>query len=214
MTGPVRDDIDQLLADAGLDDLRDMSPETSTPAAVAEAFAALSLGLPPVAPAPGLRERLLAAAARPEQRWAPFASRLARLIDVAHDRARELLAAIVRPELWQRLLPDVDLLHLQGGPAVAGADVGFVRVAAGAAFPEHRHVGDERVLILQGGYTDDRGQVARAGDLIELPAGSSHAFVALPGDDLIYAVVVGGVEFPGLDPGITAAVADANPADI
>lgn len=206
MTGPVRDDLDH-----GLDDLRDMSPETA-PDELAEALSSLSLALPPAAPSPGLRERLLASAARPEQRWAPFAGRLARLVDVAHDRARELLAAIVRPDLWQRLLPGVDLLHLQGGPAVAGADVGFVRVAAGAAFPEHRHLGVERVLILQGGYRDDGGQVARAGDLVELPAGSSHGFVALPDEDLIYAVVVGGVEFPGLDPGITAAVADAKPA--
>ena len=37
---------------------------------------------------------------------------------------------------------------------------------------------------------------------------------ALPGDDLVYAVVVGGVEFPGLGPDITAAVAAARPTDI
>lgn len=212
MTGPDRDDLNQLLED--LQDMSSETPEVETPGALADSLSALSLALPRVAPTADLRARLLATAARPEHRWAPFTARLARLIDVAHDRARELLAAIVRPDPWQRLLPGVDLLHLQGGPAVAGADVGFVRVAAGGAFPEHRHLGPERVLILQGGYVDDQGQTARAGDLVELPAGSSHSFVALPGDDLIYAVVVGGVEFPGLDPAVTAAVATADPADI
>lgn len=210
MTGPVRDDLDELLRDAGLSDLQDMSPETP----VADPLTALSLALPPVAPATDLRARLLATAARPEHRWAPFTARLARMIDVAHERARELLAAIVRADVWHRVVPGVELLHLQGGPAVAGADVGFVRVAPGEAFPEHRHLGVERVLILQGGYVDNLGQTARAGDFVELPPGSSHGFVALPGADLIYAVVADGLEFPGLDPQILAAVAGAQPADI
>lgn len=165
---------------------------------LAEAFTALSLALPPVPPAPDLRARLLASATRPDRRFAPFAARLARLIDVAHARADALLASLARPDVWERFLPAVDLVHLQGGPAVAGADVGFVRVAAGAAFPEHRHLGDERVLVLQGGYRDSGGAVVRAGDLVDQPAGSAHAFVALPEADLLYAVVVRGVEFPGL----------------
>lgn len=179
---------DNLFSDA--DDPKDMSTEAMT---------SLSLALPPVAPPPGLRARLLATAVRPEHRFAPFAARFARLIDVAHERARELLTSLARPEVWQGFLPGVELVHLEGGPAVAGADVGFVRVAAGAVFPEHRHLGEERVIVLQGAYIDSDGAVVRAGDTLTLPAGSSHSFVAAPGPDLIYAVVVGGVEFPGSD---------------
>lgn len=169
------------------------------PAAVADAFTALSLALPPAPPAGDLRARLLAAAAAPERRFGPFVARLARLLDVAHDRARELLAGLARPEAWQALLPNIGLIHLEGGPAVAGADVGFVRIAAGTAFPHHRHLGDEHVLVLQGGFVEDDGAITRAGASSFRPAGSAHTITALPGEDLIYAVVVYGVEIPGLE---------------
>lgn len=203
MNRPDRDDLDDLLDD--VDDLEDMpsgsAPDPSRLGAkdLAEAFTALSLGLPGPAPATDQRARLLATAARPDRRFAPFIGRLARLIDVAQDRAHELLATLARADVWEPFVPAVELVHLQGGPAVAGADVGFVRVAAGRAFPVHRHLGDERVLVLQGGYHDSSGAVVRAGDTVELPAGSAHEFVALPGADLIYAVVVYGVEFPDQD---------------
>lgn len=203
MNRPDRDDLDDLL-----DEVADLEDMPSGPAAdppelgakgLAEALTALSLGLPGPAPAADARARLLAAAARPDRRFAPFIGRLARLIDVAQDRAQELLTSLARADVWERFVPAVELVHLQGGPAVAGADVGFVRVAAGCPFPAHRHLGDERVLVLQGGFRDSSGAVFRAGDSIEQPAGSAHEFVALPGADLIYAVVVFGVEFPGQD---------------
>ncbi|MBZ5713564.1 cupin domain-containing protein [Nannocystis pusilla] len=169
-------------------------------AAVAEAFTALSLALPPASPRSDARARLLAAVAAPEARFAPFVARLARLVDVAHERARELLASLARADVWQTVLPDVELVHLSGGPATAGADVGFVRIAAGATFPHHRHLGDERCLILQGGFVEDDGTVTRAGASTYRPAGTAHTLTALPGEDLVYAVVVFGVEFPGLPP--------------
>lgn len=169
------------------------------PDALAEAFTALSLALPPVSAGPDLRARLLAGAAAPERRFAPFIARLARLIDVAHDRARDLLADLARPEIWQPFLPGVDLVHLAGGPATAGADVGFVRVKAGHTFPLHHHRGDERVLVLQGGFTDSAGALVSAGDLVHQGGGTSHSLTALPdGPDLIYAVVVFGVDIPGV----------------
>jgi putative transcriptional regulator len=172
------------------------------PAAVAttqEALAALSLALRPVQPPPSLRERLLAAARGPS-RFAPFIDRLARLIDVAADRARDLLASLERPETWLPTPgPNVHLVHLFGGPAVAGADVGFVRVAAGTAFPLHRHTGDERVLVLQGSYRDSTGTTARPGDVITMPTGTAHELQAGPDHDLIYAVVAYGIEIAGVD---------------
>lgn len=168
--------------------------------ATGEALASLAVALPPVRPSPSLRERLLTSARGPA-RFAPFIDRLARLIDVAADRARELLASLELPATWQPSPgPNVHLVHLIGGPACAGADVGFVRVAAGTIFPPHRHLGEERVLILQGTYTDNHGTIARAGDLIDMPADSSHHFTAGPEVDLIYAVVVGGIEVEGVDP--------------
>lgn len=168
-------------------------------AATRDALAALSLTLPPQRPAPTLRERLLASARGPA-RFAPFIDRVARFIDVAADRARELLASLELPNTW---LPtpgaNVHLVHLVGGPAYATADVGFVRVAAGTTFPMHRHLGDEHVLVLQGGYLDDSGHRFRAGDVAFQPEGSSHEFTADPDQDLIYVTVFHGVEVPGMD---------------
>jgi len=168
-------------------------------ASTRDALASLSLTLPPQRPAPTLRERLLASARGPA-RFAPFIDRVARFIDVAADKARELLASLELPNVW---LPspgaNIHLVHLVGGPACATADVGFVRVAAGTTFPMHRHLGDEHVLVLQGGYLDDSGHRFRAGDVAFQAEGSSHEFTADPEHDLIYVTVFNGVEVPGID---------------
>ncbi|MDC0717669.1 cupin domain-containing protein [Nannocystis bainbridge] len=168
--------------------------------AIAEAFTALSLALKPVRPTAAMRARLLAAVTAPERRFSPFIGRLARLLDLAEARVRELLDRLTDRAAWENVLPDVELFHLEGGPATAGADVGFVRVAAGARFPHHNHLGDEHVLVLQGGFVEDDGTVVRAGASSHCGPGSSHSLTALPDQDLVYAVVVFGVEFPGLPP--------------
>jgi quercetin dioxygenase-like cupin family protein len=166
--------------------------------AIAEALTALAVALPQASPRPDLRARLLASASGPA-RFAPFIDRLARMIDVAADAARELLARIDRPESWSPSpAPNVLLVHLQGGPAVAHLDVGFVRVAAGTPFPQHRHIGDEHVLVLQGSYRDSTGPTVRTGDHAHMPSGSEHHYLAGPERDLIYVVVFGGIEIDGV----------------
>jgi len=182
---------------------RDLGPRLGSELAVTrDALSLLAAALPPVQPslhAPALRARLMSSVHGPA-RFAPFIDRLARLIDVAAERARELLASLERPETWlPSFSPNVALVHLLGGPAVAGADVGFVRVTAGTTFPPHRHLGAEHVLVLQGSYSDSDGSSVRAGDLVHMPAGSSHHFTAGPDADLIYAVVVHGFEIEGQD---------------
>ncbi len=165
--------------------------------ALAETLGALAVALPAVDPPPSLRARLLARASGPD-RFAPFTDRLARMIDVAADAARELLASIDRPDVWQPSpAPNVKLVHLTGGPAVAGLDVGFVRVAAGTQFPLHRHIGDEHVLVLQGSYRDSAGPTVRAGELASMADDTAHDLTAGPERDLIYAVVFGAIEIGG-----------------
>lgn len=180
---------------------RELGPRLDSElAATRDALSALPLALPPVRPPVALRDRLLASARGPA-RFAPFIDRLARLLDVATDHARGLLASLEHPGTWLTSPgPNVSLIHLLGGPATTGADVGFIRVDAGTTFPPHRHVGEEHVLVLQGSYQDSDGMSARAGDLVHMSAGSSHHFTAGPDADLIYAVVVHGVEIEGIDP--------------
>ena len=143
------------------------------------------------APPPELRRRLLAAAEL-SGRFDRFAPLAAGLLDVDEAAAKVLLDAIGEPSSWhQSLVPGVELYDLEGGPAVAGAIRGFVRMAAGAAFPAHEHLGEEAVLVVQGSFEDGvSGAVHRAGELVRMPSGTRHDFRVRPGPDLVYLVVV------------------------
>jgi putative transcriptional regulator len=150
-----------------------------------------------------LRERLLASIARPELRFAPLYGALSELFDLDDPALRALFVRAAAPEAWTAApLPDAWLLHLEGGPRTAGADSGLVRVRAGARFPRHVHLGRERVLLLDGSYTEEpSGRVYSAGDWHDMPEGSAHAYVVGPERDLLVAVsVVRGVDVDGFGP--------------
>ena len=128
-------------------------------------------------------------------RLARFAEPVARLLDVDVTRAQGLLDGIdAHGAFVPGPFPDLDisLCHVEGGPAVADAVTGFVRVAPGVTFPEHEHLGEEHVLILQGRYVElQTGVEAGPGDVVTRPGGSSHALTALAGGtDLLYLAVV------------------------
>jgi quercetin dioxygenase-like cupin family protein len=151
-------------------------------------------------PSAGLRARLLAEIATPRRRFAPLYDALSDLFDLGDEALAALFERAASPSEWSlATVPLVRLLHLTGGPRVAVADNGLVRLAAGGRFPTHRHLGQERVLVLEGGYKDEQsGRVYLPGDLHEMPAGSTHAYVALPERELLLAVsVVSGVEVEG-----------------
>lgn len=61
----------------------------------------------------------------------------------------------------------------EGGDATV-----LIRMEPGHGYPPHRHRGVEEVLVLSGGYRDERG-TWRAGEYVRYPAGSVHAPVAL-----------------------------------
>ena len=169
-------------------------------AVIDDVFAALPLGLPPVTPPAALRDRIFGVIDG-ASRFETLVGRVAGMLDVARDRARELLAWIDDAGHWVPGPSPSSLIHLPGGPAVAGANCGFVRLAAGSPFPHHRHLGEEHVLVLQGGFEDSDGATLHRGDEAFKPAGSEHGFTALPGVDLVYLVVLaGGIEIPS-DPG-------------
>ena len=79
---------------------------------------------------------------------------------------------------------------------------GLVSITAGTTFPLHRHLGEERTLVLEGALSEADGTVYRPGDALTMPAESSHSFTVLPGAPLIFAVVlfapieIDGVRFP------------------
>jgi anti-sigma factor ChrR (cupin superfamily) len=176
-------------------------------AEVAEALAGVADALVPAPPDPGQRARLLESVAQ-TNRFERFATRVAQMIDVTREMALELLAGIDDAARWVAGPAEgVTLYHLDGGTAVANAVVGFIRGVSGMMFPHHLHLGEERVLVLQGRLIEEDGRLVAAGDEVAMPAGSSHCFsVPAGGPDLVYLVVVeegvdiGGVVFRAGDP--------------
>ena len=155
-----------------------------------EIYAQLPLALPAPPPPPGLRARILrSVSGTTENRFESFVARVGALLDVAADKARELLAQIDGSS-WVEGPAGTRLIHLPVGPRVAHANCGFVRVRAGQHFPLHRHLGTEHVLVVQGSYIDSSGRTLHPGDEDVEPPGSEHAFTALPGVDLVYLVVL------------------------
>jgi quercetin dioxygenase-like cupin family protein len=159
-----------------------------------EAASWLAVAVEPVAPPPALRERLLAELGS-RQRFAPFIDRLAALFDLASDRVRTILQRFDTHEGWTPLYPGAAYFDFEGGPALGEAHAGLVRIAAGLTFPHHKHIGEERVLVLQGAFEDSSGQRVEAGQLTIMPDGSEHGFQVVSAQELLYVVVVGEVEF-------------------
>ncbi len=152
--------------------------------AVADALVA---GLPSAKPAPGGRALLLAAVANP---WVRFLERFAALVDVSPDVAERMLDRAEAGADWvDGPLAGVSVVHLSGGPTTIGADVGLVRMGAGAVFPPHEHLGVESVVVLAGGYADSAGYTLVAGQSESRQVGDPHSFTA-GAHGVVFAVVL------------------------
>jgi predicted metal-dependent enzyme (double-stranded beta helix superfamily) len=154
-----------------------------------------SIPLPPM-----LRARLESSLDR-THRFDDLEDVVAQLADLPLDQARTLLLRVDAPSTkWDvGPAPGIDLLHFDGGPRVQNAITGFVRHAPGTTFPEHDHVGDEQVLVLQGSFEDSDGVVYRSGEIAARGPCSSHSYRAVGPLPLVtMAVVQGGVIVDGV----------------
>jgi putative transcriptional regulator len=151
------------------------------------------LDLVAVAPPADVKTRLMASIGG--GRFEQFSDRMAKLLDVTLDRARELLGLIERPASWENPVPGVHLIHFDGGPAYAAADCGFVRIAPGCKFPWHTHRGEEVSVILSGAMRDHDGRLLRAGDELVHQQDTQHELTAEGDEDVIYvARAMNGIE--------------------
>ena len=76
-----------------------------------------------------------------------------------------------------------------------GIDARLFRIEPGASIPHHDHAAAELTLVLQGGFSDHRGEYHR-GDVCEGEAGIAHRPVGLAGEPCIcFAVSLGGYRF-------------------
>lgn len=147
----------------------------------------------PVRPSEHVRRRLMSAVSG--GRFAAFAATFAKIFDVTAEKSRELMAWIEDPSKWEVMTPFAQVIHFPAGPACAGADTGFVRVAPGGTFPYHGHGGSEVSLILAGTAVTSDGKVLRAGDEVSEEPGTAHDLTNTGDEDFIYASRVYGVDY-------------------
>lgn len=173
------------LDEAEVDALAQLAMAAPASGADAASLASVRVRLfdaPARALAPGLFER--------------FGARFAAIFDVTLERAKELLGLVDDPLAWEPGPgPGSWLIHFQGGPAVAGADAGFVKLAPGARFPWHRHHGHEHSLILGGAGDDSMGGRLVPGDEPKCDGATEHDFIAAGDEPYLFAVRVWGVDF-------------------
>lgn len=186
MTERPETDVGALELDAFLRDL------TELPESPAQLAAALS---EPLELSAALRSQLMAAL--PEtSRFERFIGTVSQLLDIEPGRAQRLLDQLDDRSLFYELMPGIELYWVEGGPRVANAVRGFVRVAAGLEFPEHEHHGEEHVLVLQGAFRDPtQDRTFRPGEVSVMPEGTTHLHI-IPEDGpdlLILSVIQQGV---------------------
>lgn len=160
-----------------------------------ELLVASAAALTPIAPSADLRERVLASAL--PARWESALDRVAHLWDLSVAQVRAVFGRAMDPSTWEDgPLPGIRLFHLEGGPAVAGADVGIISFPPGLVFPPHAHGERESYVVLQGELYDSTGLIERAGDLVHRPGQPSHHFsTTTDGPTVIALVLRGGLEF-------------------
>ncbi len=140
----------------------------------------------PVEPNPDVKLQLMASIGG--GRFEKYASRTAKLFDVSVERAQEILALAERKTSWVEPIPGIGitLIHFTGGQKYATADCGFVRIAAGATFPPHTHLGDEYTLVLAGTLIDHtNGRTLGPGDEVHLTKGETPHHISSGGDEVI-----------------------------
>ncbi len=151
----------------------------------------------PVAPPAHVKVQLMASLGA--GRFERFASRMASLFDVTVPRAQEILGLIERPSSWEDRLPGISIVHFDGGPAVATADCGFIRLAPGTTFPPHTHPGEEITLVLAGQLRHG-DRILGPGDEVGLAPSTETHIVATEGDEpCVYASMTReGIEIYGV----------------
>jgi putative transcriptional regulator len=131
-------------------------------------------------------------------RYAPFFSRIAGLWDLSEVDVAALLERAAEHRAWRSPgLRGVSVIDIVGGERTSGSKLHLVRLAPGAHFPKHRHVGHEMHLVLEGQYTDSLGAIVRAGDVHTMQPGTEHSLEVGAETPCVVASIHGGLEFTG-----------------
>ena len=147
-----------------------------------ETWARFASALSPRAPAPAVREKLLAEL-RGAERWAPFAGEIARAFGLPLDATRQALARTSDAAAWQPgFWPGS---WFSSTPELQRARTVIARLPAGTHIPAHRHAGRELTYVLHGELLEDGSMRHLPGTLLDMPAGSQHEIAVAPGAECI-----------------------------
>ncbi len=115
----------------------------------------------------------------------------------AHPRSQIISVSDVE---WQERQPGVRSKSLWEDPDTQRRAM-MTRIEAGAKLPQHRHVGDELVFVIEGAIADEFGTVT-SGNVGYRPNGCVHT-VSSPNGATVLAVLTGRVE-PAAEPSAAA----------
>ncbi len=88
---------------------------------------------------------------------------------------------------WRRITSALSTAYLKTGDL--DFECALYQIKAGRAIPDHDHRGSEMTLVLEGGFSDDRGTY-HPGDFLFRQASEAHAPRALPDQDCICLAVL------------------------
>lgn len=149
-----------------------------------------AVGVEQITPPSTLRSRLLddISSIAP---YSLYHDEMARILRGSKDALQRELKAMPHPKTWiDGPIPRCRLYPCIAAGAPRDAIRTLVLMESGSHFPEHEHLGDETVLILQGSLLHQDGKVSRPGEVLQMPKGTSHGFDVPEGLDLIYLAVV------------------------
>ena len=88
---------------------------------------------------------------------------------------------------WRKVTSALSIARLKTGDP--NYEFALYQIKAGGSIPDHDHRGTEMTLVLEGGFSDDRGTY-HPGDFTVRQASEAHAPRALPGQDCICLAVL------------------------
>ncbi len=125
--------------------------------------------------------------------------KIVRLFDLAREQATKLLDQLADRASWvPGPLPGMQLYHFTPGPRMAGVDAGLIFFPGNMTFPVHKHLGEEQMLVVQGGFRELGGAHYGVGELLSMPADSAHSFVMDPEGCVAAVSLRVGIEVEGM----------------
>ncbi len=117
--------------------------------------------------------------------FARVAGHVAKHLSIPEDDARKILRSLAsgRAKWGQGPRAGISILPLACGER--GVKGFAIRIEPGVTYPMHRHDGEERLFILQGGLVDHDGAQVWRGDKAVFASETCHASTALPVGDCI-----------------------------